>query len=243
MKNAHWLILGVAHISLNAILGTNYSPNLDTGLAVDSFKYMAAMAWYVLSPILFYGYILRESAKDIKVSSYGLNAGSVVLIISLVIITFLFWLYNGRLADNFDDYWIANAVLCFIVILLLAGLSRINVLSEDITNNHNLNTIKKNNLKIDIEQLRDYLIIKTNRNPKIVKIFEKLLEEIRFLPNQVPMHQYAAYNKTIQTLLVDGKELFQDYAIGTSDADSKIERLSMAIEHVIGSMSGFKNFK
>jgi hypothetical protein len=243
MKNTHWLILGITHISLNAILGANYTPNLDTGLAVDSYKYMAALAWYVLSPILFYGYILRESTKEIKFSSYGLIAGTVVLLSGLVGITILFWLYNGRLADNFNNYWIANAITCFVVILLLTGLSRINVLSEDITNNHNLNTVKKNNLKIDIEQLRDQLIIKTNRNPVIIKIFEKLLEEIRLLPNQVPMHQYAAYNKSIQTLLVNGKELFQDYAIGTSDADSKIEQLSMAIDHVIGSMSGFKNFK
>jgi len=250
MKNIHWMTLGVAHVLLYVILGIHFAPNLNTGLAIDAYKYISALGWFALSPILFYWYICSEPVKRLNKSSYGLNVGSIILFVALILNALIFLFYKSyidvsSINDKFDfqDFVIANLTVCFLVIVLFSALSKISGVSDEITSNHELNISRKHNLKIQIEDLKDQLARKTNQNSKVVRIFEKILDELVYLPSQVPMNQYTIFNQKTSEFVDFSNLIFQDYATGSFDSDSKIEEFSYKADALIRLFSNFKNTK
>ncbi len=250
MKNIHWIALGVAHVLLNLVLGIHYAPNLNTGFAHDAYKYIGALGWFSISPIVLYWYICREPAKQLNKTSYGLNVGTVLLFGALISIGIIFWLYkldfeliNTDAKFDFQDFFVANLVICFIATALFSALAKVTEISDEITSNHELNIAKKHNLKIQIESLQDELIRKTNRNSKVEKIFEKILEEVLYLPSQIPMNQFTIFNQKTVEFIEFSNLIFLDYAAGAFDSDSKIEEFCYKAEALIRTFSGFKNAK
>jgi hypothetical protein len=242
MKNTHWITLGIAHVFLYVVLGVYFAPNLNTGLALDAYKYITALAWFSASPIIFYWYISREHAKQLNKTSYGLNVGTLILLGALLLIALIFNIYRLDLFD-FQDFCVANSVVCFFVILIFSGLNRVSDISNEITSNYELNVAKKINLKNQICDLQDQLNLKTGRDPRVDKIMGKICDELTLLPSQVSMSQYSIFNQKTTEFINFSNQIFNDYAAGALDSDLKIEEFSHRADVLIRVFSGFKNNK
>jgi hypothetical protein len=241
MKNIIWLLCGFFNLLIFAILIFFYRPNLDTGFAIDSYNYMAASAMWIISPMFLYGFLIFKESNTLKKSAYSLNSGALLLFLSLVSVSY-FYYSDVHLEADYKSFWVRTAIQYFVLIGLLLALYRTREIADEITSNHELNWIRKSDLKSIVESMCDEILVTTANNPVVKKNLALLIEEIQFLPNQVPMNKYKEFNQEIRDLKSSGDEIFKDYSVALVDGEQKINDYVLKIKKVQKLLANYKNF-
>jgi hypothetical protein len=242
MKNVIWLLCGFFNLLIFAIIAFFYRPNLDTGLAIDSYNYMAASAMWIISPMFFYGFLVFKPSNTLKKSAYTLNSGATLLLLSVLAVSLFYFFFVKVEVVDYKSFWVSTAVQYFILIGLLLALYRTSEIADEITTNHELNSIRKSDLKSSVESMCDEILITSANHPTVKKNLDLLIEEIQFLPNQVPMNKYKEFNQELRELKSAGDEIFKDYSIALVDSETKINEYILKIKKAQKLLANYKNF-
>lgn len=241
MKNIIWLICGFSNVLIFAILAFFYRPNLDTGLAIDAYNYILVSAIWIISPIFFYGFLIFKNNNPIKKSAHSLNSGSFLLLISALVMTYLYY-ENVHAEVDYKKFWVSVAIQYFILIGLLLALYRTREIADQITTNHELNSIRKSDMKLNVTNICDEILITSSNHPILKTHLDLLIEEIEFLPHQIPMQKYKEFNQEIQRLKFACNEILKDYSVALVDGELKINECSLNIKKAQKLLANYKNF-
>jgi len=241
MKNIIWLLCGFFNLLIFGILAFFYRPNLDTGLAIDSYNYMAASAMWIISPIFIYGFLIFKTSNSIKKSAYSLNSGAFLLFISVAFVSYCYW-KDVHFEVDYKSFWVSTAVQYFVLIGLLLAILRTREIADEITTNHELNSIRKSDLKSNVVSICDEILVISSNHALVKKNLDLLIEEIQFLPNQVPMNKYKEFNQEIRDLKTEGDEIFKDYSVALVDGEKKIDEYVLRIKKAQKLLANYKNF-
>jgi hypothetical protein len=240
MKNIIWLLCGFFNVLIFAILSFIYSPNLDSGLAIDTYNYVAASAMWIISPMFFYGLLIFKDSQPLKKSAYSLNVGAFLLLVSVFFVSY-FYYANVHLETNYRSFWISVVIQYFLLSGLLLALFRTREIADEITTNHELNSIRKSDLKLSIESICDQILITSSNNLVVKKNLDLLIEEVQFLPNQISMHKFKEFNHEIRDLKSAGDEIFKDYSVALVDGEQKINEYVLRIKKIQKLLANYKN--
>ena len=242
MKNIIWLLCGFFNLLIFAMLAFFYPPKLDTGLAIDSYNYMAASAMWIVSPMFFYGFLIYKTNSPLKKSGYSLNLASLILLSSTVIVSLLYYVHVKGVEVDYKSFWIRTAIQYFVLIGFLLVLLRTREIADEITTNHELNLIRKSDLKLNVESMCDEILVACAKNPLVKKNLDLLIEEIQFLPNQIPMHKYKEFNQELRDLKSSGDQIFKDYSVALVDGEQKVNDYVLRVKKAQKLLANYKNF-
>ena len=86
------------------------------------------------------------------------------------------------------------------------------------------------------------MLVTSANHPMVKKNLDLLIEEIQFLPNQVPMNKYKEFNQELRDLKSAGDELFKDYSVALVDSEKKINEFILRIKKAQKLLANYKNF-
>jgi hypothetical protein len=88
----------------------------------------------------------------------------------------------------------------------------------------------------------DEILVISSNHALVKKNLDLLIEEIQFLPNQVPMNKYKEFNQEIRDLKTEGDEIFKDYSVALVDGEKKIDEYVLRIKKAQKLLANYKNF-
>jgi len=241
MKNIIWLLCGIGNIFIFSILAFFYAPNLNTGLAIDAYKYIAASVMWITSPALLYGFLIYGSNENFRNHSYKLITFSFFLILSTLIVSTIY-IIHVHLNSNYKSFWIWTSIQYFLLLIILAAIFRTGQISSEITTDHELNRNRKSEMKAAVMDIADEILNITSNNKSIKKSFDGLLDEIDLLPNQLKMINFKEFNHAIRDLKNSGAENLIDYSSELVEGEQKIKDFTLRINKVQRLLAGHKNF-